>query len=194
MIHRVAVFGQSSVIDVDPPRCRTRNKNKWHKRSQSTQCPIVCDPIVRCHDDIVDYFDMHSVDRRRTIVIDSLHHCRSFRRRLWAHRWDIFAPASSIFSWPPLRPWAATTMASYHNILRRPGRRWGVRFHRCTSAASYSNAKAHHVHQRNEWILPELTTINPIVTCPAIWVPKKNKSETEVLNQLLCLECESQRK
>lgn len=157
MIHRVAVFGQSFVLDVDLPKFRIQNKNKWHKRMQSMRCPIVCVRIVRCRDDIVDYFDMHFVDNSQPIEIDSLlHNFRLIHHRLWAHRWRIFAPALLVFWSLP----SATAAASYH-IPRRPNRRWCFHCHRCTSAASCSNVQAHHAHQLNEW----MSLVTPVSLC-----------------------------
>lgn len=130
MHHRVVVSGQSFVIDVDPPRCQTQNKNKWYKWIQWTRCPVVCVPIVRCRGESVDYFDMHFVDNSQPIVIDSLHHRHLNHHRLWAYRWRIFE--SPIFL---LSPPSATAMAFYR-VPHRSSRRWCVRCHRCTSLAS----------------------------------------------------------
>lgn len=166
MIHQVAVFGQLFVLDVDPPMCRIRSKNIWSKRMQSMRCPIVCVRIVRCRDDTVDYFDMHFVDNSQPIVEDSL---QSFHlihhRRLWAHRWRIFAPALLIFLEPP----STTATASYHHPYR-PGRRWRFHCHRCTSAASFSNVQAHHAHQLIEWmsLVSVWVRVVSATICPAI--------------------------
>lgn len=148
MIHQVAVFGQLFVLAADPPMCRIQSKNIWRKRMQSMRCPIVCVRIVRCRDDIDDYFDMHSVDNSPTILEDSLQNFHLIHhRRLWAHRWRIFAPALLVFLSPP----SATATASYHHP-HRPSRRWCFHCHRCTSAASFSDVQAHHAHQLIEWM------------------------------------------
>lgn len=162
MIHRVAVFGQSFVLDVDPPTCQIQNKSISRKRMQSMRCPIVCVRIVRYHDDIVDYFDMHSVDNLQPIVIDLLHCFRLIHHRLSAHRWRIFAPVLLI----SLLSLLASAVASYH-IPRRSGRRWCSHCHRCTSAASCSTVLAHHAHSI-EWMngVAVLLCVISAIVCP----------------------------